>query len=146
MELVLPPAFLWHDRFGDKIPCLGPQVTAEPLWRPSPVLPQDVTTLARALLAQPLCRRRDLCRDLFDAAEQAADHMRCRNQLHPRWGNGTLDAAARTMPLVQEPLWHDPEFIDSLLLVLVELKLRLAPAAEKPGTTKIVRASSWTCP
>lgn len=97
----------------------------------SPVLPQDVTTLARALFAVRAESRPDLCRHLFDAAERAAAHLQRSSRLHPRWGNGTLDAAARTVLLEDEPQWSDPEFIDCLLLVLAELKTRIGSVSAK---------------
>ncbi|UWS78191.1 hypothetical protein [Pseudophaeobacter sp.] len=49
-------------------------------------------------------------------------------QLHPQWGNGTLDAAVRQCcgPLGAEPFWDDLNYINCLRIALAELEHRLA--------------------
>lgn len=97
-------------------------VKALPMLRP--VLPQDVSSLARALLAVPAGQRGILCRQFFDLAERALAHVGKTGQLHPNWGNGSLDAVARAHVMAPEPFWHDPSYLDCLILVLKELRRR----------------------
>ncbi|WP_241525816.1 hypothetical protein [Pseudophaeobacter leonis] len=91
-----------------------------------PVLPQDISSLARALLTVPAQERRGFCAVLFDHAALAARHVAETGQLHCLWGNGTLDAAARHFPLAKEPLWDDPTYLSCLIIVLHELQRRLS--------------------
>lgn len=92
-----------------------------------PVLPQDVSSAARALLVIPKSERAVQCCRMFDLADLAAVHLRNYNRLHPDWGNGSLDAVARRMGLAAEPFWDDAAYLHCLLLVLKELKQRLVP-------------------
>lgn len=92
----------------------------------SPVLPQDISSLARALLTVPVQERCGFCRDLFDHATRASTHVANTGQLHSLWGNGTLDAVARCFPLEKEPFWDDPTYLNCLLVVLQELQRRLS--------------------
>ena len=91
-----------------------------------PVLPQDVSSVARALLAVPARERSNLCQTLFDRADMAAVHVARTGTLHPIWGNGSLDAAARHSMgrLYQEPLWSDVSYINCLRIVLAVLDRR----------------------
>lgn len=102
--------------------------SGRPPSRLRPVLPQDLSSLARALLVVPAPQRSNLCQHLFDLAEQAAGHVARTGQLHPQWGNGTLDAAARQCcgPLGAEPFWDDLNYINCLRIALAELEHRLA--------------------
>jgi len=97
-----------------------------------PVLPQDVSSMARALFASPVRERAGLCQQMFDRAGLAAAHVARTAQLHPRWGNGSLDAVARHScgPLCSEPVWDHPDYITCLRLVLAELHSRLIPSSE----------------
>ncbi len=91
-----------------------------------PVLPQDISSLARALLTVPAQERSGFCAVLFDHATLAARHVSETGQLHCLWGNGTLDTAARHVPLAKEPLWDDPTYLSCLIIVLHELQRRIA--------------------
>jgi hypothetical protein len=93
-----------------------------------PILPQDVSSLARALLAVDACERSILCQQLFDRAALATEHVARTGQLHPLWGNGSLDAVARHCcgPLVTEPFWDNPQYINCLKIVLSELNSRFS--------------------
>ncbi|MEP2717238.1 hypothetical protein [Pseudophaeobacter sp.] len=93
-----------------------------------PVLPQDVSTVARALLLEAEPQRSTLCQMLLDRAELAARHVARTGRLHPHWGNGSLDAAARqSSALATEPPWNNPSYINCLILILQELQRRSAP-------------------
>ncbi len=88
--------------------------------------------MARALFAAPARERTVLCQQLFDRAGLAAAHVARTAQLHPRWGNGSLDAAARHScgPLCSEPTWDNPDYITCLRLVLTGLHSRLVRSAD----------------
>lgn len=94
-----------------------------------PVLPQDLSSLSRALLAHSAEKRQALCQELFDRAALAAAHVAHTGTLHPQWGNGSLDAVARRCCcLATEPFWDDPCYINCLMISLQELQRRLPPA------------------
>ncbi|MGD9862291.1 MAG: hypothetical protein AB7S99_03670 [Pseudodonghicola sp.] len=91
-----------------------------------PVLHGDLSSAARALLAVPPAARAGLCARLLEQAEQA-DAFRLRNgRLHPRWGNGSLMAAARRQPLADEPGLDDPDYCRCVAMVLRALIARRA--------------------
>lgn len=90
-----------------------------------PVLFGDVTAVARALLLVPVDRRLLLCRRIFGMAAEACAHVDLRHQLHPRWGDGSLSAAARRFQLAQEPFLDDPAYLSCTRLVLRELAAQL---------------------
>lgn len=86
--------------------------------RPRPVLHGDVIAAARALRAQPAARRGALCRRMLEEAGAAAAHVAATGRLHPRWGNGTLMAAARRRAMAPEPNFDDPEWCACFVTVL----------------------------
>jgi len=89
-----------------------------------PVLHGDVSCAARALYATRPGARAALCRRMLREAE-AADRFRlCHGRLHPRWGNGSLMAAARRYPMVDEPGFDDPGYRRCFVLVLRTLERR----------------------
>ena len=89
-----------------------------------PVMHGDLTSAARHLLALPASARQGICARLIAQAD-AADRYRKRfGRAHPLWGNGTLMAAARRIPLPKEPPLHDPDYADCLILVLSALAQR----------------------
>ncbi|OBY25269.1 DUF7742 family protein [Leisingera sp. JC1] len=90
-----------------------------------PVLPGDVTAVARALLAVPESERLALCRRIFGGAAEAAVHCCLLRRLHPRWGDGSLSAAARRFTLAEEPFLDDLEYLGCTRLVLRELAAEL---------------------
>lgn len=98
-----------------------------------PVLPGDVSAVARALLAVPESGRLRLCRRIFGGAAEAAAHCRMLGQLHPRWGDGSLNAAARRFALAEEPFLDDAAYLGCTRLVLRELALVLGAEAEAPA-------------
>ncbi|KIC22639.1 DUF7742 family protein [Leisingera sp. ANG-Vp] len=79
-----------------------------------PLLPGDVSAAARALLAVPAGARNALCRRIFGGAAEALAY----GKLHPRWGDGSLSAAARGYRLADEPFLDDPEYLACTRLVL----------------------------
>lgn len=83
-----------------------------------PLLHGDLTSAARHLLRLPAAERPAVCAQLIAQAD-AADRYRKRfGRAHPRWGNGTLMAAARTVSLPAEPPLHHAEYAYCLILVL----------------------------
>ncbi|NIZ13734.1 hypothetical protein [Phaeobacter sp. HF9A] len=75
-----------------------------------PVLWEDLRSLARALLAQPEERRAELCQQILKGSARALRQAQATGRCHPRWGDGSLDAAARCFPLAPEPFPGDPDY------------------------------------
>ena len=93
----------------------------------APVLPQDVSVLARMLFASALAEREALCRTVFDGARQGQAHLHRTGRLHPLWGNGSLEAASRALAgrgptIAPEPLWDNADYLSCLELVLQHLR------------------------
>ncbi len=86
-----------------------------------PVLPGDVSAVARVLLLVPESERLALCRRIFGGAAEAAAHCTLLGRLHPRWGDGSLSAVSRRFALADEPFLDDPEYLSCTRLVLREL-------------------------
>ncbi|ATF18179.1 hypothetical protein [Phaeobacter gallaeciensis] len=97
-----------------------------------PVLPGDITSTARALLAVAPAQRRALCQRIFAGAGQALRHSRRHRRLCPDWGDGSLSAAARKFTLVDEPFYDAPEYLACTRLVLAHLArhIRLTPEGD----------------
>ncbi|MEW2913328.1 hypothetical protein [Leisingera sp. JC11] len=98
-----------------------------------PVLPGDVSAVARALLAVPEGDRLRLCRRIFGGAAEAAAHCGLYGHLHPHWGDGSLSAAARRHGLAEEPFLDDPAYLSCTRLVLRELAAVLEADAASPA-------------
>ncbi|UWQ34523.1 hypothetical protein K3555_08595 [Leisingera sp. M527] len=98
-----------------------------------PVLPGDVSAVARALLAVPESDRLHLCRRILSGAAEAAAHCRRMGRLHPRWGDGSLSAAARRFALAGEPFLDDPDYLSCTRLVLRELAAVMGAERSAPA-------------
>lgn len=96
-----------------------------------PVLPEDISAVARALLAAPVDQRQARCRVIYNGAGLAASHLRTTGKLHQHWGDGSLSAAARRFPLEREPRWDQLDYLDCLLMALSELQRTLIRAGRK---------------
>lgn len=83
-----------------------------------PVLHGDVASAARALYRVAPKERRRLCLRLLRQAEAADRHRQCFGKLHPRYGDGSLMAAARKLALADEPGFDDVEYRRCFALVL----------------------------
>jgi hypothetical protein len=95
------------------------------------VLHGDLVAMARHLLTLPPDQRPAACARALDQAD-AADRFRKRlGRAHPRWGNGTLMARARSIALPREPALCDPAYAACLILVLQTLITRRARAARQ---------------
>lgn len=90
-----------------------------------PVLPGDISTAARALLAVTPCARARLCSEIFTGAQIACAYVEETRQLHPQWGDGTLNSAARRFELADEPSYDTPDYLASTQLVLEALSAAL---------------------
>ncbi len=94
-----------------------------------PVLHGDAVTAARALLAAPECERAGLIAQLLIRADQADIYRRRRRKLHPFWGDGSLEGAARKVPLCREPFLDQPDYCACLIAVFEAiLRFRAGPA------------------
>ena len=83
-----------------------------------PVLMTDLLCAGRAVLAVDPQARAPLARRLLRDADAADRFLRRYGARHPRFGDGTLAAAARHSGLVSDPAICDPEFARALVLVL----------------------------
>lgn len=92
-----------------------------------PVLHGDVSCAARALYAAAPGRRAVLCARMIAEAEEADRYRARHGRLHPRWGNGSLMAAARRYPLADEPGFDDPDYCRCFMQVLAMLARRHGP-------------------
>ena len=95
------------------------------------ILHGDLVAMARHLLTLPPDQRPAACAQALDQAD-AADRFRKRlGRAHPRWGNGTLMARARVIPLPREPALCDPAYAACLILVLQSVMQRRAHALKQ---------------
>ncbi len=93
-----------------------------------PLAPADLTVAARALIALPEAARAQTARRLVAEAEAADRYRRRTGRWHPLWGDGTLEAAARSRPLAPPPAWGERAHLSCLALVLEALLDGTAPA------------------
>lgn len=89
-----------------------------------PVLHSDVTSAARAVMAVPKQARVRFCARLLQQADWADQFTRRLGKPHPRWGNGTLLAAAKAHVLRPESTFDDPEYSAAFQIVLAQLVAR----------------------
>lgn len=68
----------------------------------------DVQSAARALAAVPRLRRAWVMHRMLAEAATADAWRRAHGQMHPRWGDGSLMAAALRRPVIKEPPLSDP--------------------------------------
>lgn len=90
-----------------------------------PILPGDVATVARAVLAAPCARRGTVLTAIFEGAQAALERHGGAGSLHPEWGNGALEAAARRFALADEPTLDHTDYLRCTIMVLLELERRL---------------------
>jgi class 3 adenylate cyclase len=81
----------------------------------------DVVASARALRAVDPEERRELLDLLFEEASAAERHGQETGMIHPRFGDGSLMAAALTCPCVREPGLDDGDYCRCLALVFTTL-------------------------
>ncbi|SMX36701.1 DUF7742 family protein [Maliponia aquimaris] len=96
-----------------------------------PVLPGDVSAAARALLPVTGARRADVARRLIAEAQAADLFCQTEGKAHPRWGNGTLMAAAYGHEMGRERTFDDPDYLDCQLQVLGALLALCQPDAQE---------------
>lgn len=97
-----------------------------------PLLHGDLVAAARVLLASPPGRRESVMEALM-AASEAADRYRKRlGRAHPRFGTGSLMAAAAAWPQAPEPMLDDADYLDCLACALSALRVARSRAARPP--------------
>lgn len=101
------------------------------------VLTADLDTAARALAAVPPAERPALIAALLTAAHCADKWRKRTGRAHPRWGDGTLAAAAARAPLAPPPRRYDAAATAALAAVLAGLAHWRADPARRP--LKLVR-------
>lgn len=74
------------------------------------VIYADVATLARALLMVPATRRPRLAQHILTCANYAHRYAARLKKPHPRWGDGSVDAAARSFPIAAPKRFDDLEY------------------------------------
>lgn len=89
-----------------------------------PVLHGDLVAAARVLLATPAGARSERLRQVLAAADLADRYRKRLGRAHPRFGTGSLMAAAGAWPRACEPFLADPDYLDCLIAVLVALRAR----------------------
>lgn len=89
-----------------------------------PVLHADLVSAARALLAVPEAMRAGLAERLIAEAEAADRYRRRLGRRHPRWGDGTLAAAAAGRAMAPETRLDAQEYCGCLIAVLSTLRER----------------------
>lgn len=83
-----------------------------------PLLLGDVTVAARVLMCLPEAERRATAVAMLSDARVAELHLRDTGMVHPRFGNGSLMAAAMTRPRAPEPRVDDADYARCLVVVL----------------------------
>lgn len=83
-----------------------------------PLLHGDISNAACALLMVAPDMRRRICAQMVADASQAVEHVRRTGRLHPRYGNGSLMAAARARGIADEPGFNDPDYCSCVIEVL----------------------------
>lgn len=85
------------------------------------VLIDDVAVVARVLLATPPSARTLRLARLITMAEAADAHRSSTGRAHPRWGSGSLMAAASGMQKVPPPDFDDEEVCSVWMMILAAL-------------------------
>lgn len=89
-----------------------------------PLLHGDLVAAARGLLAVPAELRPRTIRRMIAAARWADRYRLRRGRAHPRFGTGSLMAAAAAWPRRPEPLLEDSDYLDCLACVVGALRSR----------------------
>ena len=82
-----------------------------------PVLHGDVVAAARALLCLPEAARSSFLQRLFRQANWADAYRKKRGQVHPFWGDGSLEVVAAGYEQRPEPYLHSPEYCKCMISV-----------------------------
>ena len=78
----------------------------------------DLTAAARVLRPLTEPQRGAMLAGLLAAADEADAHRLKTGRLHPRFGNGSLSAAAHRHPMADFVDFSDPGFCGCLILIL----------------------------
>ena len=93
------------------------------------VMLDDLTVAARALLAVPEAERAALADKLVTHARRADRYRRIRGRVHPKWGGGSVMAAAMAEPRARVLDLDTGEGLRALSEILAAL-LRAQPEAQ----------------
>lgn len=88
------------------------------------VMHGDLVAAARSLLTSPPADRPCAIGALLDRAQAADLYRRRLGRAHPRWGDGSLRAAAWRPDLPPEPPLSDRDYLECLIAVLCALRAR----------------------
>lgn len=89
-----------------------------------PVLHGDLVAAARVLRGASAGQRAARMRELLAAAELGERYRRRMGRPHPRFGGGSLMAAAGAWPMPPEPALDDSDYLVSLKCVIDALLAR----------------------
>ncbi|MCE6950327.1 MULTISPECIES: hypothetical protein [Rhodobacterales] len=95
------------------------------------VLLADLLDVAGVLALLPASERPALLARLIDMAHCAHKVSRRLGHPHPLWGNGGLGSAASGLPRMREPVGPDPDHLEALALVALEIARRARRARRK---------------
>src|SRR5690554_6830703 len=101
-----------------------------------PVLHGDLVAAARVLLPLEEAARPRAVWRMLEAAEVADRYRKRTGRPHPRYGGGSLMAAASAWARVPEPWPDDPDYLRCLRVVIVALlerRERAVPCAGEAG-------------
>ncbi len=96
------------------------------------VLWGDVSAAARVLLGEVPPLRRALARALLREAAAADRFRRAFGRSHPRFGDGSLQAAALRRDAAAERFLDDPDYLSCVLIVLEALRAAPPVMADVP--------------
>ncbi|MAM25539.1 MAG: hypothetical protein CML55_09215 [Rhodobacteraceae bacterium] len=86
----------------------------------------DLIAAARALGGSPPGDRLHLCHRMLREADWADRYARRLGKVHPRWGNGTLGAAAGQYPQARAAAVNEADHLACLLVILRALEAKSA--------------------
>lgn len=89
-----------------------------------PVLPGDVAAAACALYVVHASERPDVIEKMIARANAADRYRFVTGRAHPKWGNGSLAAVAKSMPWAREPYQDEPDYCDCMMTVYAALKMQ----------------------
>jgi len=89
-------------------------------------LATDLICAARVVMHAPKMRQASVAQALIVEAETADWHRHHYDEAHPRFGDGTLAAAARNADMSEERTMCDTEFASAMIVVLQTLLRRAA--------------------
>ncbi|MGJ8546792.1 MAG: DUF7742 family protein [Sulfitobacter sp.] len=86
----------------------------------------DLSLAARALCAAPPPQRAALAKTLCAQADLADRYRKRLGKIHPKWGDGSLAAAAFAAGVAPPRPWGDAAMLGAIQLITLEIQRRRA--------------------